>query len=77
MPTINVQIKEHEFIKAKEVGEKNQQLLSQMPREEYFKQQEVFSNIENVKMKTENTDIINNTEVTDDSFGSRDQIGVF
>lgn len=42
-----------------------------MPREKYFKQQEVFNNVENVKMKTENINLINNIEVTD---GSRDQL---
>lgn len=43
-----------------------------MPREEYFKKQEVLNNVENVKIKIENTNLINNTEVADDPFGSRD-----
>lgn len=40
-----------------------------MPREEYFKQWEMFNNVENVKMKTENTKLVNNIEIAD---GSRD-----
>lgn len=43
-----------------------------MPREEYFKKQEVLNHVENVKIKIENTNLINNTEVADDPFGSRD-----
>lgn len=42
-----------------------------MPREEYFKQWEMFNNVENVKMKTENTKLVNNIEIAD---GSRDQL---
>lgn len=67
MSTINVHIKEHEPIKSKDVG-RNQTVLLQMPREEYFKQQEVFNNVKNVKMKTEKVNLINNMEVTDDPF---------
>lgn len=36
-----------------------------MPREEYFKHQEVFSNMKSVKMKIENANFIHSIKTTD------------
>lgn len=39
-----------------------------MPREDYFRQQEMLNNVENVQMKTENVNLIKNMKVTEDPF---------